>query len=712
MAAAIKKHAQEMVPIYRGNETEMRSVWGGTSAIKSHCFSAGNQRDPYLTEGRLIHYDDTTIIFNENTTEIKDVLRNKQKLLCLADISRIATSQLDRFIKNVDPDLLQDTDILKALAARFRVADDTHKTYFGLVRKMCEFFKQQGFSTKSTVRDILTEIDQSVAFPHFLLMESQKKIAASSIDRFKHALFHGLRFFAIPITIDLTYAKQFVTMCQKVWGLAPKPTAAIPRRTLRFLFEFLETTDPKMFKFFAFAFFTASRVGEMLKLVRGDFTFSPPSAEKPWVKIKLRNTKTRSRFANDGHYLTFSKLRPLTADPTKQFLDPYELARYWYIHSGASPQDPVAPFAGTLSQRSRQLYAWFRHMKWDFKNWLAREKGIEIEVTKWRYHSMRTTFVGIMRGLGMSWEDIQLRTGHKFDSAVTRDTYFMNALMSDEFDEKFEEILDQNMDARTLFLLEGNFDDQATPEEQQAFRDNEKHRDLYNNPLLEGDVLPDLIASRKPPRKAPKLPKIPLTLSETELSESILRNFGDDPNFLNLLSQKKEAPKPVKKTKKRLPQISAKLTEQELSQSILREFGDSEEFCTLLPQKKRKVDQQKKDHRSAFEFTYSRKAKKPKRERLPRLKTHSLSLIRPNPMLQLVGSRKKPILPKRREKNIWQQKEDTEYVPTSFSRDAMSTSFSLDIPRAETQRITPIRERDGFPWCIKRSLSRPPPGKN
>ena len=709
---ALKEHFQQHVPTFTGQKDQVRRVLGSNPLIKTHSMGMGSAHTPYLTEAEAIRYADSTIIYNPNTTEVMDVL-GKKKNLVLADISRLATSQIDPFLQNLSPEFLRDPEILAALASRFRLGDGTHKTYFGIVRRMCEFFKQNGFSDKSTVRDILADIDQTVAFPNFLYVTSRKRIAASSIGRFEHALYHALRFFSIPITIDKKYAKSQVEMCKKLWGLAPKPTAAIPKRVLRHLFVFLKQTDTRMFKFFTFAFFTASRVGEMLKLKRSDFFFSPKSADRPWIKIRLRNTKTRNKCSNDGLWLTFYKLKPLVADPTQEILDPYELSLYWYQNSGTSLDNYIVPFSGSLSQRSRQLYRWFRNMKWDFKQWVLREKKLDVDVTKWRYHSMRTTFVGIMRGLGMSWEDIQLRTGHKFDSQVTRDTYFMNALMSNEFDNKFEQILDTNLDARNLFLLHGGLDEQAPQIEQDAFRDDEKHRDLYENPLLDNQILPDFQAEPISRKKCSN--PIPKGLSRRETADCILKTLGKSKTFLQLLPGVPTPKRQRKRRKPKKPRISARLSRKQQSESILREFGNSPAFLDLLPPT---LLEKPKKPLVMPKLSYSKK-KKAEEAKLPRTreKTHSSSLLRANSALQLHGmATRAPAqlksLPK--SKNIWLTRKDEPYVPTSLSLGALSSnSFSMPPPGSLVRKRTPVRERDGFPWCpIRRSHSRPPTEKN
>ena len=85
-----------------------------------------------------------------------------------------------------------------------------------------------------------------------------------------------------------------------------------------------------------------------------------------------------------------------------------------------------------------------------------------------------------MRLMGLSWDDIKLRTGHSYDSNCARDTYFMNCLLTNEFDQNFENMLNQNMEAQHIFLLEGNMPDASSRQELSKWEDDEQHFETYS----------------------------------------------------------------------------------------------------------------------------------------------------------------------------------------------------------------------------------------
>ena len=257
-----------------------------------------------------------------------------------------------------------------------------------------------------------------------------------------------------------------------------------------------------MFRFFAFAFFMACRVSEMLKLHKDDFIFSPEGVGEKWVAIKLRDTKTRSRFVGDGHTVRFNKLHPRPGKKTN-FMDPYELALFWYRRASNRADGLVAPWYGTFAKRSRALYSWFRHLKASFQHYLLRSFGLSYDCSEWRYHSIRTTFVGIMRQLGFSWEEIQLRTGHNYLSPVTRDCYFMNCLLTNETDQKFEKTLLSNIDAQDLFTLNGEFPDSSSSEASASWQQDEQHAEIYNTvvELEEADELFKVVTKKRKRKK-------------------------------------------------------------------------------------------------------------------------------------------------------------------------------------------------------------------
>ena len=385
---------------------------------------------------------------------------------------------------------------------------------------MCNYWQQEGWvpSGVTTIVTVLTQIDQTVALSEFLIWKCRLGIAASSVRKFPAALRHILNFYDIPNTLNRSTIEGVVTTCKKTWGLAPKPTAAIPKKILRLLLQFLKKTNFNKFCFFAFAFLCATRVSEILNLTKSDFTFSPACSDRQWVRIKFRNTKTRSEHKEDGHTITFHKSQRLPQSQTQERnyqIDPYELSVYWYREALSHPQGFVAPWVGSYATRSRRLYSWFSDIKRTFAFYLKTRKNLDIDISNWRFHTLRTTYVGVMRSIGLSWEQIQLRTGHKYDSQVTRDTYFMNALLSEQFDDTFDKLIQNDLSAQQIFLLEN----EPTDLENQAL-DDQMHEEFFstitqhpaNNPVIS---TPEKIVRTLKKRKRIRTRAHPLGLAST-----------------------------------------------------------------------------------------------------------------------------------------------------------------------------------------------------
>ena len=119
----------------------------------------------------------------------------------------------------------------------------------------------------------------------------------------------------------------------------------------------------------------------------------------------------------------------------------------WFC-STYPPGTPLVPIKGdSISTRQIKLYPWFKNLKKGFEIWYSDNFGDTVDTSSWTFHSLRTSLIGNLRVAGMDWEHIQVRVGHKIDSKTTRETYFMNALLTKDFDKTFEEILkkDQNL---------------------------------------------------------------------------------------------------------------------------------------------------------------------------------------------------------------------------------------------------------------------------
>ena len=356
----------------------------------------------------------------------------------------------------------------------------------------------------TTVKGVLQTIPQSTALCEYIVDQCKGTIAASSISKFPAAFNHILNFYDINNTVNKTTVDGLCKAMRKMYGKAPQATAAIPKKILRFLLKFLKRTDFNKFCFFSFAFLCATRVSEILNLKQSDFTFSPPDADRAWVRIHFRKTKTFQRFKEDGHSVTFTKpKRRLEKEGEDTYrIDPYALAQYWYQQAYKNKERFIAPFTipnketTSYATRSRKLYEWFSKLKIVFQEYLKNHKELDIDISNWRFHSIRTTYVGVMKQLGMSWEQIQVRTGHKWDSNVTRDTYFMNALLSEQFDDKFEQILTDNLSAQHIFLLEN----EPTDLTGQAL-DDQMHEEYYSSQEKKPAMISVLSTPKKRTRK-------------------------------------------------------------------------------------------------------------------------------------------------------------------------------------------------------------------
>ena len=388
----------------------------------------------------------------------------------------------------------------RAMGAKYRVADSTHRSYFGIVKNMCLYWQETDWLPEgdTTVKQVLQTINHTVALSEFIIQKCTGGIAASSIRRFPAAFNHIVNFYNINNTVNKTTVEGIVVAMKKLWGKAPKPTAAIPQKILRFLLQYLKDTDFTMFCFFAFCLLCATRVSEILNLRQSDFTFSPASSDRKWVRIKFRHTKTYQSFKEDGHSVTFTEPKRRLEDEKgdKYRIDPFALAHFWYQEAYKNEERFIAPFTGSHSHRSRKLYKWFSDLKRDFQIFLKIIKKLDLNISLWRFHSIRTTYVGVMKRIGMSWEQIQVRTGHKWDSNVTRDTYFMNALLSEEFDDKFETLITNNLAAQEIFLLEN----EATDLEGLAL-DDQMHEEYYSSRAKKAAMSAVLSTPKKRVRK-------------------------------------------------------------------------------------------------------------------------------------------------------------------------------------------------------------------
>ena len=302
----------------------------------------------------------------------------------------------------------------------------------------------------ANLKENLLNTDPTAVLEVFLFHKAQKGLAASYIKSFGKALTNMYKFYEIPCSIDQNRLEEIESATSKCWGKKKKPTQAIPSKVLRYLFTFLKLHDELAFNFFVLAFLMALRASEMIKLHKDHITFRNNFEGNPVIEIKIPTTKTHQRTSDDFSLQVYHKLSPCSNE--KHIIDPYVIIKKFY-DSAHKRDGYIAPFIGNQTERTRALYAWFRTLKIEFPKWLLQTHQLQLDTSLWRYHSLRTTFVGVMRTFGMSWENIKHRTGHSFESKCTRDTYFFNALMSEGFNSEIEQILSQNLDAQKLFYI-------------------------------------------------------------------------------------------------------------------------------------------------------------------------------------------------------------------------------------------------------------------
>ena len=208
--------------------------------------------------------------------------------------------------------------------------------------------------------------------------------------------------------------------------------------------------DPEDHDLLFFAFSCASRASEIIKLKVSNFHFGTASWEDaPFVRVKFMNTKTRSETEDDHHLITFYR----KDDPS--LVDPYKVAQRLVERAKKRKTEYVAHFfprgESSWESRSYRFYKWFRQVKTEFKRFLSKTDWSDYNVDEWRFHSIRTTYIGLLKKWGMSWTQIQVKTGHKFHSECTRNTYAMNALLTQGFDKSFDKLTEKGGPARNLF---------------------------------------------------------------------------------------------------------------------------------------------------------------------------------------------------------------------------------------------------------------------
>ena len=414
--------------------------------------------------GNLVQVGCSTLIYNDHDYRVDRTSSNNSVISVLSALEVLAQQDQQSarvFVGKLPPHIRTHPEFIRAFSFQFAYSDNTRKTYWCSFRQMRTFFHSLWPPSPGIMEwEYLASIPLDQALNAWLMQRSIKGTAASCVSKWFDSLVFVCKYYKIDTTFDNDQTRNMIAACKKVFGKAPKATFALNRKLLRYLFDFLREQDLISYRFFLLNFLCANRASEAVKIHKDNVCFHEDHEQRPYVTILIPNTKTQNKAIDDGKKLTFYKLRPRNGQTAFVF-DPYTLIKYFYDLAHLT-DGWLCPFQGpSAPARRRKLYHWFKSMKKAFAAWLKATLDIDVDTSNWRFHSIRTTYIGIMRKCGLSWEQIQLRTAHQIDSKCTRNTYFMNALLSEGFDNEFEKLLEENADLQQLFgpQKSGDLDD-------------------------------------------------------------------------------------------------------------------------------------------------------------------------------------------------------------------------------------------------------------
>ena len=346
-------------------------------------------------------------------------------------------------------------DQMPLIAQKHAVVPDTSASYKRKLNAIEKYWRKE-FSTYSINDDFNTTVlsprGENLFCAFVLYKAYQKRYTTNYIKSFRTAMNHLIRSLQGTPWQEFSMSSKLLKAIGRYLCKKSKGTDAIPLKILNIFLAYLQKNKTNEdFDLFCFAFACASRASEIINLTVKSFQFHEDNWEEtPFVRIKFFGTKTHSSTPDDFHLITFYEKK----DPT--LICPYKIAKRLVQRAKARKSKYIAHmFLGskkkTWESRSYHFYNWFRTLKIDFQAYLQNIRKWNYNVSNWRFHSVRTTFVGLLHTWGLSWTQIQVRTGHKFDSETTRNTYAMNALLTQGFDKSFESVLTRSKAARQLF---------------------------------------------------------------------------------------------------------------------------------------------------------------------------------------------------------------------------------------------------------------------
>ena len=443
-----------------------------------------------------------------------------------------ATKTHPHFSRRAIASNVQDLNFVRAFGKYYSLKHNTHTRYLRQANEVLEFWKvfyPQHVHFNEVTQVVSTMQNCELLTAAFIIYRARQSISKSYLRSYRTAMNHIRKLANLPRFPDKTgIVSETLKAAIRLFAKPTKVTPAIPSRIMRLLLLFIgKTQEKRKLYFFMFGFFCASRASEMIRLHVNQFTWHNEAYhEKRHVEIWFPLTKTHQSSPDDGHRIIFYETK------TKEVYTPYDLATRLY-NCALKHDGYIAPFGGkAFSTRSKLFYAWFRDLKKDFGTHLHKTRKWRLKTELWRYHSVRTTFVGLMKKWGLTWEQIRLRTGHSLNSQCTQNTYFMNALMSEGFDEDFEHILEENMEVQELFghqFQEGIDPQQHDPHDiqhEERFSPENLHTypdpaSFHNLPAVQELFTPSTI----PPETTPKVRR----RNKNMLTKKIWKGFTPKP---------------------------------------------------------------------------------------------------------------------------------------------------------------------------------------
>ena len=342
-------------------------------------------------------------------------------------------------------------------------------TQRGYIRKVAQlekfWIKKYPYLQELSFAQIISRRDITHMLVIFLHNKSDQGVALGTLKQYTTALNFArklLGFSPIPNPDFVGNATRAIarTKCRK-----PKGTKAIPLKSFRRFLRFLKRKGPRTHAFIGLSFWAGSRASEAVSINTESFYFYRNSQGKRAVKLTFFRTKTKKRYVDDHHTVNF-----VESSRNIKFCA-YRLSA-WFCQNFREGTF-LAPFpVEDPKNRLPNLYKWFNRIKKEFSIWHQDIFDNDIDTHEWRFHSFRTTLIGYLKRLGLDWGQIQMRVGHVLDSKTTREVYYMNAIMTEGFDQTFEELLEKKS-AQGLLLGEDSDDLTSEDEKFSCFSDSQ-----------------------------------------------------------------------------------------------------------------------------------------------------------------------------------------------------------------------------------------------